>query len=261
MAGYDFSFQIPTRARDQARAWLHFVQDYAELRGMGLEIRHRTSKHPKGINVYVAVDGPLPQMQALAATLRQQVGPYAITHSGRISILEKVLFPFMNANDRGVRQMTDAVFETVRLVSGKRGIVRPTPLSMSVALMRQGAKRRPRKPSERAAGDVVRTVNQWVAGRLANGQAAVLCDQAIENWIKGRLGLPPKPRIDFPPLVRQATQRGLLTGREAMRLRRFHTFRNSVQHRGARASNRRVERMLACAIEVLNAAESRAVLP
>ncbi len=94
-------------------------------------------------------------------------------------------------------------------------------------------------PEGRAIRVLSRALSGWSAGSLSAQDVAVLCDQAMEDWLKTRLRRSPWSAPGLPALIDAALGAALLTRAEASRLRALHGL-------GAarKISRRRIERAL-----------------
>lgn len=74
-------------------------------------------------------------------------------------------------------------------------------------------------PEGRSIRTLARALSAWSTGGLADEDAAVLCRQAMEDWLKARLKVSQWSERPFAELIARASQNGLITRREAYRLR------------------------------------------
>ena len=96
-------------------------------------------------------------------------------------------------------------------------------------------------PEGRAIRVLSRALSGWSAGNLSAGDVAVLCDQAMEDWLKARLRRSPWSAPGVPALIDAALGSALLTREEAARLRAIHGL---SLPRKSKVSRRSIERAL-----------------
>ena len=246
MAGYDFSFEIPARYRDDARSWLHYFQRYAAM--FDLDVSYGTRELSRGrVEAYVTVDGRLPAMQYLYRQLPEGAIHFTRAVGKPTTLARRVIRPFLEANANGIEGITDTVFEHADRLG-----LEPAPLSMSTTLAETAVVRGPRSREGRAIQTIVRALDGWISGTLSPKDTVILCDQGMEDWLKARLRLPIKSKEGFPHVVARALENGLISRREAYRLLRFHSSRNRVQHRGGRVRTQTVWSMLSYCIRLID---------
>jgi hypothetical protein len=80
-----------------------------------------------------------------------------------------------------------------------------------------------------AEGRTIRTLSRalsgWSAGDLARRDVIVLCEQAVEDWLKARLGLSPWSAQTMSALLVDAQKIKLISRAEAVRFQRIHHSR------------------------------------
>ena len=86
-----------------------------------------------------------------------------------------------------------------------------------------------------------RALSGWSAGNLSARDVAVLCDQAMEDWLKARLRRSPWSAPGLPALIDAALGATLLTREEAARLRAIHGLSSPRKRKISRQS---IERAL-----------------
>jgi len=243
MAGYDLTFVVPARYRSFARRWLGYVQRSGAVQD--LTVTYQTRLKGRGrVECNVLVDGKLPEMQHLAGDL-PNLSFYFLRAEGRYGdIARQVIVKFLLANRKSVHGLTRGVFEIAGMFGG-----RPQEFVLSNAVMGAARSRKVGYRERASLGNMIHCVRNWRAGDLPDGEAVVLCDQALEQWIKARLHL---SRASFQEAIKEATVRRLVSPREAWRLRLFHRTRNRVQHEGERVRRRSVFSMLAFVAHFLN---------
>ncbi len=77
----------------------------------------------------------------------------------------------------------------------------------------------------RAIRTLSRAINGWASGDLSALDVVVLCDQALEDWLKARLQVSVWSAQDFSVLLEKAVGKGLITRMEAVRLQKIHNAR------------------------------------
>jgi hypothetical protein len=90
-------------------------------------------------------------------------------------------------------------------------------------------------PEGRAVRTLSRALSGWSAENLSARDVLVLCDQAIEDWLKARLKRSPWSAEAMAALLASATEHGLITPSESARLQEIH--RLCVEMRTARATS------------------------
>ena len=80
-------------------------------------------------------------------------------------------------------------------------------------------------PEGRAIRTLSRAMNGWSSENLSALDVLVLCDQALEDWLKARLKLSAWSTLNFPALLEKAVGKGLITRMEAVRLQKLHRTR------------------------------------
>ncbi len=101
----------------------------------------------------------------------------------------------------------------------------------------------------RAIRTLSRALNGWSNGNLAADDVIVLCDQAVEDWLKARLKLSQWSAKNFSELLKAATDNHYLMPTEAKRLWQMHQLR--AQNDPAARSVADVEAVLAGCIEII----------
>lgn len=99
-------------------------------------------------------------------------------------------------------------------------------------------------PEGRAVRVLSRALNGWSAGNLRAVDVLVLCDQAIEDWLKARLKVPAWSGRNLPELLERAVEKELLMRSDAVRLQRMHNLRSRLRAEGGKVSAREVETAL-----------------
>lgn len=103
------------------------------------------------------------------------------------------------------------------------------------------------------AGQAIRTLSRalqgWSTGNLSGSDVVVMCDQAIEDWLKRRLKLSAWSAISMTALLTAAVAKEVLSRIDAVRLQRLHNLRARMTEDAIAAPA--VEAALACAIEIV----------
>ncbi len=80
-------------------------------------------------------------------------------------------------------------------------------------------------PEGRAIRTLSRAMNGWSSRNLSAPDTLVLCDQALEDWLKARLKLSAWSTQDLPVLLDKAVGKGLITRLEGVRLQKLRNAR------------------------------------
>ena len=102
-------------------------------------------------------------------------------------------------------------------------------------------------PEGRAIRTLSRALNGWSSGSLSAGDVVVLCDQAIEDWLKSRMTVSEWSTKNLTTLLLMAAERQLLTASEAAQLRLVHEMRSRL----TLASAADAESALQCSIQIV----------
>lgn len=102
-------------------------------------------------------------------------------------------------------------------------------------------------PEGRAIRTLSRALNGWSSENLSAGDVVVLCDQAIEDWLKSRMKVSEWSAKNSNALLLMAVERQLLTAVEAGQLRQVHEMRS----RPTVATGVDAERALQCSIQIV----------
>jgi hypothetical protein len=106
-------------------------------------------------------------------------------------------------------------------------------------------------PEGRAIRIVTRAMSGWSSGNLSNVDVLVLCDQAMEDWLKARLNVPAWSARGLPDLLERAVEKELIVPQEAVRLQKVLQLREPLPDSGT-VSAAAVESALDCCIQVLD---------
>jgi hypothetical protein len=77
-------------------------------------------------------------------------------------------------------------------------------------------------PEGEAIRVLSRALNGWSTATLSGRDVWLLCEQAVEDWLKSRLKVSAWSRRELPELIPAALEKQLLTPLEAAKLRRIH---------------------------------------
>ncbi|MGH7827845.1 MAG: hypothetical protein ACREQ7_22050 [Candidatus Binatia bacterium] len=106
-------------------------------------------------------------------------------------------------------------------------------------------------PEGRAIRTVSRAMNGWSSGNLSELDALVLCDQAMEDWLKARLHAPPWSARSLPELLEKAVDKELIMRLEAVRLQRIRNIRFRLHDEGESIATHEAEDILEFCIQLL----------
>ena len=80
-------------------------------------------------------------------------------------------------------------------------------------------------PEGRAIRTLSRALSGWSSADLSARDVIVLCDQAVEDWLKARLQRSPWSAQPLPALIVDAINKNLITRMEAVRLEKVRNAR------------------------------------
>ena len=83
-------------------------------------------------------------------------------------------------------------------------------------------------PEGRAIRTLSRALSGLSSGSLSRRDVMVLCDQAIEDWLKARCKVSPWSTRNLPELLVKAVEAQWITQVEAVRLEKLRNMRNRV---------------------------------
>ena len=106
-------------------------------------------------------------------------------------------------------------------------------------------------PEGRAIRTLSRALSGWSSGSLTHHDVVVLCDQAVEDWLKARLKLSPWSIQPVPALVLAAVDNHWITQTDADRLLDLHNSR-ARSHGPGETSTQEVETALEFCIELID---------
>lgn len=88
-------------------------------------------------------------------------------------------------------------------------------------------------PEGRAIRTLSRALHGYSCGNLSGRDVIVLCDQAIEDWLKAKCKVSPWSVRGLPELLARAVQARSIGRLEAVRLQKLRIARQSIDHQGA----------------------------
>ena len=97
-----------------------------------------------------------------------------------------------------------------------------------------------------------RALNGWSAGSLAPLDVLVLCDQAVEDWLKARLKLVAWSTPSYPRLLDRAAGAQLITRIEAVRLEKLHNARARARMEADNSGAHEIEATLEFCIQLVD---------
>jgi hypothetical protein len=103
----------------------------------------------------------------------------------------------------------------------------------------------------RAIRTLSRAMNGWSSGNLSVLDVLVLCDQALEDWLKARLKLSAWSTLNFPTLLEKAVWKGLITRMDAVRWEKLHPARTHARREGGATAAHEVEAALEFSITLV----------
>jgi hypothetical protein len=103
----------------------------------------------------------------------------------------------------------------------------------------------------RAIRTLSRTLNGYSCGNLSGLDVVVLCDQAIEDWLKAKCKVSPWSARGLPELLTRAVQARWISRLEAVRLQKLRNARQSIDHQGADVPALEVESTLKFCLELI----------
>jgi hypothetical protein len=103
----------------------------------------------------------------------------------------------------------------------------------------------------RAIRTLSRALNGYSCGNLSGRDVVVLCDQAIEDWLKAKCKVSPWSARGLPELLARAVQARWISRLEAVRLQKLRNARESIDHQGADVPALEVESTLKFCLELI----------
>jgi len=105
-------------------------------------------------------------------------------------------------------------------------------------------------PEGRAIRVLSRALSGWSSGDLSARDVVVLCDQAVEDWLKARLKRSPWSAQTMPALMVDAAKNRLITRMEAVKVQRMRNLRARSDDEAA-ISKKEVESALEFCIQLI----------
>jgi hypothetical protein len=87
-------------------------------------------------------------------------------------------------------------------------------------------------PEGQAIRTLGRALTGWTAQNLSVLDVLVVCEQAMEDWLKARLNVRPWSSRSLPELLDRAIGRGLVARLDAVRLQKMHLARVRLDDAG-----------------------------
>ena len=106
-------------------------------------------------------------------------------------------------------------------------------------------------PEGRAIRTLSRALNGWSAGNLSDADVLVLCDQAMEDWLKARLKLSTWSTRALAQLAVMAIKKEWITRGEATRLKQIRNARLRLHEQADNISIPNVEAALEFCIRLV----------
>jgi hypothetical protein len=106
-------------------------------------------------------------------------------------------------------------------------------------------------PEGRAIRTLSRAMNGWSSRNLSALDVLVLCDQALEDWLKARLKLSAWSTQDLPVLLDKAVDDRLITHLEGVRLQKLHNARARARDEASIVAAHDVEAALEFSIQLV----------
>lgn len=106
-------------------------------------------------------------------------------------------------------------------------------------------------PEGRAIRTLSRALNGFSSGNLSRRDVIVLCDQAIEDWLKARCKISPWSMRSLPELLVTTVDSGWMTQVEAEQLQKLRNARNTIRDENADVPAQEMEMALLFCIELI----------
>ena len=103
----------------------------------------------------------------------------------------------------------------------------------------------------RAIRMLSRALNGYSSGNLSGRDVVILCDQAIEDWLKTKCKFSPWSTRSLPELLVMAVQARWITRLEAVCLQKLHNARPSIDWQIAKIPAPEVESALKFCIDLV----------
>jgi hypothetical protein len=105
-------------------------------------------------------------------------------------------------------------------------------------------------PEGQAIRTLARALTGWTAENLSVLDVLVVCEQAMEDWLKARLNVKPWSSRGLPELLAKAIERQLVSQLDAVRLQKMHLDRVRLDDGGG-AKAQEAENALELCIRVV----------
>jgi hypothetical protein len=96
-----------------------------------------------------------------------------------------------------------------------------------------------------------RALNGYSSGNLSGRDVVVLCDQAIEDWLKAKCKVSSWSVRGLPELLAKAVQARWISRLEAVRLQKLRNARQSIDQQSAKVPGPEVESALQFCIDLV----------
>jgi hypothetical protein len=106
-------------------------------------------------------------------------------------------------------------------------------------------------PEGRAIRTLSRALNGFSSGNLSRRDVIVLCDQAIEDWLKARCKISPWSMRSLPELLVTAVDSGWMTQVEAEKLHKLRNARNTIRDENADVAAEEMDSVLEFCIQLM----------
>ena len=106
-------------------------------------------------------------------------------------------------------------------------------------------------PEGRAIRTLSRAMNGWSSRNLSALDVLVLCDQALEDWLKARLKVSAWSPLNLATLLEKAVEKGLIARLEAVRWQKLHHARTHARKEGGATAAHEVEVALEFSIKLV----------
>jgi hypothetical protein len=106
-------------------------------------------------------------------------------------------------------------------------------------------------PEGRAIRTLSRGLHGFSSGNLSGRDIVVLCDQAIEDWLKAKCKVSPWSVRGLPELLARAVQARWISHLDAVRLQKLRNARESLDRHGSDVPGLEVESTLRFCIELV----------
>jgi hypothetical protein len=104
-------------------------------------------------------------------------------------------------------------------------------------------------PEGRAIRTLSRALHGWSTGNLSARDVVVVCDQAVEDWLKACLKRSPWSARPLPPLLEEGLKNNVISRLEAVRVQKIRHLRAAEREDGI--SKKDVETTLEFCIELI----------